>query len=339
MRDIALGKGSSCTIKERKRYVIIFAYDLKQKSDCYVGKDERWPDFFIVGAAKAGTTSLYTYLNDVPEVCMSTIKEPHFFSPNVLPESLFHAINTKEEYLKMFKVSPRHRTLGEASPTYLWDKDSAKAIHSKVPDAKIIMMLRDPILRAYSHYLHHVRIGWDKRSFDQAINDDFQSDSVNVWKVPNLYVTQGFYADQARRYFDLFDPANIKIIIFEEFVKDTRNHVAGVMRFLGLESAIPPIVGEVINPFLVSRNEFSAKLLDRLIKFSHAGKTRYKLTHIIPEGLIVKILSELLLKKSDQKPSISSGAREFLSELYRPQVKELETLLGRPLPWKISEVH
>jgi hypothetical protein len=300
-------------------------------------ENERWPDFFIVGAAKAGTTSLYTYLDDVPEVCMSLIKEPHFFSPNVDPESFFHTVRSKEEYLKMFKITPRHRTLGEASPSYLWDKDSPKLIHSTAPDAKIIMMLRDPISRAYSHYLHHVRIGWEKRNFHEAVREDFQSDSRNVWKVPNLYVAQGFYADQVNRYFDLFDSFSIKVIIFEEFVKDTRSHVLDVMKFLGLKSEPPQIVGEVINPFLVSRNEFSAELLNRLIKFSHAGKIRYKLTHIIPEGLIVKILSDLLLKKSDRKPSISFETRKFLTELYAPQVKELETLLGRTLPWTISD--
>jgi Sulfotransferase domain len=302
-------------------------------------ENKSWPDFLIVGAAKAGTTSLYTYLNNVPEVCMSLIKEPHFFSPNVFPESFFHTARSKEEYLKMFKRTPRHIILGEASPSYLWDKDSPKLIHSTVPDAKIIMMLRDPISRAYSHYLHHVRIGWEKRNFDEAVKGDLHSDSRNVWKVPNLYVSQGFYADQARRYFDLFGSENINVIIFEEFVKDTRSHVLDVMRFLGLESEPPPIVGEVINPYLVSRNGFSAEVLKKLIKFSHGGKIRYKLTHVIPEGLIVKILSDLLLKKSDKKPTMLPETREFLTELYGPQVNELETLLGRTLPWTISDGH
>src|SRR3954469_19217742 len=118
------------------------------------GASMRWPNLFIVGAAKAGTTSLWTALGELPEVFMSPLKEPHFFS-GVTPRrewaSHFPTVTTEAEYHQLFKGAGDARYLGDASTSYLWaGSRAAEAIRRHNPEARIIAMLRDPVDRAYS---------------------------------------------------------------------------------------------------------------------------------------------------------------------------------------------
>src|SRR5918911_2549475 len=91
--------------------------------------EEIWPNFFIVGAAKAGTTSLYYYLNEIPGICMSRIKEPYYFSPHYIQQYPGETVTNKEGYLRLFENANSCTAVGEASPSYLWDPDSPKLIH------------------------------------------------------------------------------------------------------------------------------------------------------------------------------------------------------------------
>ena len=125
-----------------------------------------WPNFFIVGAPRSGTTSLYEYLKEVPEVFMSPVKEPNFFNLSVENDLfLSKPIREKKKYLDLFKNVKDEKAIGEASPTYLWDPKTPKLIHEIIPDAKIIISLRDPVERTFSHYLMYFRNGIMKDSF------------------------------------------------------------------------------------------------------------------------------------------------------------------------------
>ena len=97
---------------------------------------ETWPNFFIVGAGKAGTSSLWIYLNQVPQVFMSPHKEPHFFSPTYLAPKIVQTFRNKNDYLNLFQDVRNEKAIGEASINYLLDPTSPKLIHEKVPHAK-----------------------------------------------------------------------------------------------------------------------------------------------------------------------------------------------------------
>ena len=129
---------------------------------------EKWPNFFIVGTAKAGTTSLYEYLKQVPMIFMSSRKEPYFFVNDVLNRDSSNPIRNRREYLNLFKNARNEVAIGESS-LYLWYPESAELIHKEVPDARIIIILRNPIERAYSHYLMLMRGGEEKMSFHEAL--------------------------------------------------------------------------------------------------------------------------------------------------------------------------
>ena len=107
---------------------------------------ERWPNFFIVGAPKAGTSSLYAYLNEIPGIFMSPKKEPNYFSENTIPnDHPIKPIRDKKKYLELFKGVKGEKIIGEASTSYLADPEAPKLIHEACPDAKILISLRDPV--------------------------------------------------------------------------------------------------------------------------------------------------------------------------------------------------
>src|SRR5918998_270191 len=151
--------------------------------------EEIWPNFFIVGAQKAATTSLYFYLREIPGVYMSPLKETFYFAPHAV-EKAFNAsdvIRDKKEYLRLFEKARGYSAIGEATPIYLWDPDSPKLIHQTVPRARIIMILRDPIERAYSNYLMRVRYSGVQSSFYDELMRDYRSQD-KLYGKSQLYV-------------------------------------------------------------------------------------------------------------------------------------------------------
>ena len=116
---------------------------------------EKWPNLFIVGAPKAGTTSLHEYFEKkIPGIFMSDVKEPYYFCKTLIPiDHYITPIRDKKKYLELFEKSKTEKIIGESSVWYLSDPDASSLIYQKVPNAKIIIMLRDPVERAFSHYL------------------------------------------------------------------------------------------------------------------------------------------------------------------------------------------
>jgi len=178
---------------------------------------KKWPNFFIVGAPRCGTTSLYEYLKNTSGVYMSPVKEPNYFSRSIIPDDyIFAPIRNEEQYLKLFSHVKDETAIGEASATYLADPEAPKLIHEKVPDTKIIAMLRNPTERAFSHFLYFQSIGFEKRSFREAINNNINKLDKTSGKD---YIDAGIYSHQIERYFDVFGKKNVKTILFNDFKK------------------------------------------------------------------------------------------------------------------------
>jgi len=126
---------------------------------------ERWPNFFLVGAPRCGTTSLYEYLRLTKGIYMSPTKEPNYFSAETIPDNFrFPPIRDKKKYLDLFAKANKEKAIGESTVTYLQDPRAPCLIHEVVPEAKIIIMLREPIQRTFSHYLYYQSFEFEKRS-------------------------------------------------------------------------------------------------------------------------------------------------------------------------------
>jgi hypothetical protein len=286
------------------------------------------PNFFIVGAVKAGTTSLHAYLRQHPQVFMPTFKEPHYFASfvEVRPEfdNFEPVLRDSREYQALFRGSEGRKAVGEASPSYLCDSHAALRIKSAIPNAKIIISLRNPVERAYSHYLMEYREGRETRPFREAVHVD-QARSEKGWGVSFEYVEKGLYAEQVERYLNAFGRSNVLVILFEDFIRKTPVVMEEVARFLDVDPALYPdsAFDGVHNPFDASRGPFAQWILRR--RWLRVWSRR-----LIPRPLRRAFRLRFLIMKT-KKPRLDEDTRRWLAELFAPDLQRLERLLGRDL--------
>jgi sulfotransferase family protein len=289
---------------------------------------EIWPNFFLVGAAKAGTTSIYTYLSQHPDVFFPVIKEPHFFTqvhPTPQLRFLIEAITKRSAYLRLYANADGHKVIGDASPSYLWHPEVPQRIRAQVPQANVAIILRDPIERAHSHYLMDYREGGQNRPFYEALLEDMNR-SEKGWGVSYLYYELGRYAEQVQRYLETFKAERVKVLMFEDFRRDPKATLYEIAAFLGLDP----------QPFAridTSRkyNSYAAPRNHVLRRLAGAKVSRILGNTIMPRRLGALIFEQIFLKSSP-KPPLDPRVHELLRTLYSPELDQLEKLLGRRLP-------
>lgn len=277
-----------------------------------------WPNLFVVGAAKAGTTSLWRYLGQHPEIFMSRLKEPHFFSGYRPP--IYPVVHDEAAYLRLFAAAAT-RLRGEASPSYLWSEAAATRIKRVSPDAKILIALRDPVERAHSLHAHVRRIGLERAGFAAAVAAELRSGSPPEG---SEYVARSRYAADVARYRDLFGE-NVRVILFEELVADVGRELAGVFAFLGVDPGVATrIEPEAHNAHAEPSGRLAALAL-------RSRRARVAARRLVPETLRGRIERRLL--QNVPRPQPDAATDELLTEVFAPDVAELGRLLGRPLPW------
>ena len=256
---------------------------------------------------------------------MSPREEPNYFSMSVNNNLIFLGkITDKKEYLNIFKDVKDEIAIGEATPSYLWDPQAPKLIHSVVPSAKIIILLRDPIERAYSHFLKEVSSGYTTHPFSDAIKRALKAPPDYSGRV----VECGLYYEQVKRYLDIFGKDQVKIIISEEFFADTRKTVQDVLKFLGVDLEAPTSLEKISSPTREPRGKISEKIIKSNIMRKIGRKIILKST--APTVIAV-------LGKKIKKPLMQDEAKKLLEEIYKDDIKKLENLLGRSLPWDIAK--
>jgi hypothetical protein len=297
------------------------------------GEHVIWPNFFIVGAANSGTTSMYAVLRQHPQVFLPALKEPHFFAqiqPSYEQRYLRTLINDQGNYLKLFHHAGGFRAIGEASPSYLWSREAPKRIRQKIPHAKIIVLLRDPVERAYSHYLMNVREGLEDLSLFEALQRDWTAEKKG-WSISHLYVELGLYADQVGRFIDTFGRDQVRIVMFDELTASMQNGksvIAETCEFLGLDSIPVPRLNASVaeNGFGVARWEWARRMAgSNLIR--RAGQLAVP-SSFGANHAIKRLVFQRYFVKAIPKPPIDQRAKEFLCSLYEPDVHCLEQLLG-----------
>jgi Sulfotransferase family len=288
-----------------------------------------WPNLFLVGAAKAGTTSVYDELVRHPAIFMSPVKEPHFFSrirPSPERADFFPHVSGQDEYIGLFEAVTDQQLVGEASTSYLWDPEAAERIRRVAPEARILIMLRDPVERAYSQYWNDVREGLERRSFPDALAEELQRSKPGAWGVTSLYIDCGRYAAQVERYRERFGD-RVLVTLFEEYVADRPAGVAAIQDFLGVGPADEPVADRRMNPSSLPRNVVSGRLLG-------SGRMRRLARATVPRALRARARAAML-KEVSPAPMVPE-ARELLADVFRPEVERLSGLLGRTPPWSLG---
>jgi hypothetical protein len=295
-------------------------------------KDIQKPDFFIVGAPKCGTTSMYEYLKQHPEIFMpEKIKEPHFFCTDF--ETPFY-IRDLNIYLAIFSDAINEKRIGEASVWYLYSRRAAQEIKKFCPLARIIIMLRNPVDTLYSLHSQFLFTGNENiTDFENAINAE--ADRKNGKRIPSSQYPVEFlfyrefvkYSEQVKRFLDIFPKKNILIIFFEEFKNDTARIYRETLRFLDVNEDFQPDF-KVYNPHKRAR----IKILKRFIEYPPwviRMLSKILLSESLRKNLFDK-LQDLSIIYEPRKP-MTRELRQRLQTEFIDEVAQLSSLIGRDL--------
>ena len=307
---------------------------------------QKLPNFFVVGAAKSGTTSLYEYMKMHPQIYMAPIKETHHFSTDIdnskfrpnyarslnkdlskfletdMQEGIFHAfVKERDQYDKLFKNVKDEKAIGEITNSYLYSQEAARNIFTRFPDAKVIMMLRNPIDRAFSHYLMDLRIGYETNDFMTALKKDMARDPKG-WGISNLYVEIGMYAEQVKRFIEIFPERQRRIYLFDDFKKDAGTVVKDMFTFLGVAPNVDIDYSQKFNPSFIPKNKLIGKL-------NTQKKIKDWLKGVLPKSVKSKFKKTFYTDKD--LPRITPAERKFLADIFRNDVMKLGKLLNRDL--------
>ena len=288
------------------------------------------PNFFIVGGPKCGTTALYTYLKNHPEIFMSRIKEPQFFAADIFCDQ--RTVQTLADYLSCFAAARNEKRIGEASTAYLGSRNAAQEIKAFNPNAQIIIALRNPVEVMYAEHSERVFCNVEHiRNFNAALDSGEQ----RTWRTgpfKNQKVIRLRYRDAARfsqqvgRYFDVFGRENVHVIIYDDFKLNPSNVYRQLLDFLQVSSG-SEIDHAVIN---ANRRVRSMAVQDFL---RHPPRHVRRFSQFIPRGLrsaLVGCLHKLNVVY-EPRPPMEQELRRRLQKEYEPEVEELSRLLDRDL--------
>lgn len=262
------------------------------------------PNLFIVGAMKAGTTSFVEMLAQHPDIYFSPVKEPHFFVKD-LPETMYAPsryfdldtyllnefpkplhiahLQTEEQYDKIFSLAPKEvKYLAEASTGYLHAPESATLIHQYNPDAKIIILTRDPLKRAYSHYKMNMGLGRVTESFETLIQSeiqDFNKNGKNPWN----HLGMSMYENDIARYTQLFGQ-QVLIIPFEKLIQHPKETKRQLIQFLAIGDF------DFVLPHENASKEIKYK---KLVQFLYNSGLKDLGSKILPKSLRKKVFKKL----------------------------------------------
>ena len=293
---------------------------------------QSWPTFLVIGAARAGTTALYTYLRQHPGVFMSPRKETNFFAfegerldyagPGA--DYVNNSVHDAAAYQQLFADAPPGAARGEASPLYLWSREAPARIHRHVPDVRLIAILRDPVEQVYSHFLYAKRQTLEPLDdFEQAMAAEEERARLR-WMPMFQYSSFPRYAEQLRRYYALFPAERIRVFTYEEFSDELPRVMADIFRFIGVDPGFVPDLGYRPNAGGVPKSG----LLQRLVMQPNA--LNRVVGRLLPEELKRRIRDAISDKNLD-RPDIPPRARAALLERLHGDIEDLQRLLGRDL--------
>ncbi|MDJ0532709.1 MAG: sulfotransferase [Xenococcaceae cyanobacterium MO_207.B15] len=292
------------------------------------------PNFLIIGAAKAGTTALYHYLQQHPQIYMSPHKEPRFFA--LEGESInfqgpgdktrFRFVTEMESYRALFEGVSQEIAIGEASPWYLYVPQAGERIKKHLPDVKLIVILREPVARAYSNFIHALREGLEPlEDFAQAMEAESERIRQN-WSYRWHYKQKGFYYGQIKHYFDLFDREQIKVYLYDDFINNPISLLQDIFRFLGVDDSFIPDLSSKHNVSGIPKNYVLDQFLIRDTRLKRV-LTRLVRSKTLREQLEKKLM-ELNLR---QKPPLKPEVRERFKQEYREDILKLQELIQKDL--------
>ena len=280
------------------------------------------PNFMIIGVAKAGTTSLYHYLDHHPQVFMCPDKGTNFFGyedardwrwieEGAAPSLQNFPVRSMQAYEAKFAGASNEIAIGEVSPQYFRCPTAAQRIHACIPHVKLVASLRNPAERAFSGFLMRTRRGEAVKGFKDELRPE------------SSHVRESFYYRRLKRFFDQFPRQQIKVYIFDEFKKDSGKVIADLFGFLGVDPSFIPDTSIKHNPAAVPK----VRILNRLF----FDPTLIRLTKaVLPQG-VQEMAKQIQQRNLKPAPKLPPDLRARLLDIYREDILQLERLLDKDL--------
>ena len=308
---------------------------------------DKAPNFFIVGAPKCGTSAMFHYLEEHPEVFMYPRKEPDFFAEDLkAPENRHgYSLSAWDTYLRLFKRAEDEAIIGEGTTWYLYSHDAASRIHAFNPDAKILIMLRNPADQMYSLHSQLVYMGVEKiSSFDDAVTGEAVADRAKHelayfpgYMPPTmsnkklLYKEIARFADQIQRYLDVFGRDQVHIVLHDDLKQDQAAVYHRVLEFLGVDTCFEPEFR------IVNRNKSRRFKSDAIQRFRLHPVNLWLVRTFLPARVrdesfraLAYAWGTLNTKYHPREPMGDTLRRELVAE-FAPEVRKLESVLDRDL--------
>lgn len=281
------------------------------------------PNLLVVGFPKCGTTSLFYYLKDHPDVYLPEEKELHYFTHNILEQnqkgpgdkksSGFH-VTSASQYLQLFNSATNEKIIGDFSPSYASYPECISKIKSELNNPKIIVLVRDPIERAFSNYLHLIRDQREKVSFSEAVKleeERFAEGYGDFWR---LKYNSSYY-EKIMKFKENFE--EVRVLVFEELIKNPKEEIKAIYRFLEIEDDfIPDNLGLKYN----EGGTYSKNILTRFLLQRNPIKDLIK--KLIPLNL-ADLKRKALSGFRKPKPKIDSETFEYLKGYFAEDVNKV----------------
>jgi Sulfotransferase family len=299
------------------------------------GADVRLPDFLIVGAEKCGTTSLYQYLKQHPDVYLPAKKELHYFAYDDIGKIardpggenvLTHACATREEYESYYRGTGAYAAVGEVSPSYFYFSHISERLQSELDDPKIIIMLRDPVKKAHSQYMHLVRDNREHLSFFDALMAEDQRIEAG-WGPLWRYTESSLYSSRVAKYLQVFGKDRVKIGFFEDLLRSPEAVINDLLEFIGVAPGGAIDTSRAYNRSGRPRSRLLADFLAKPNPVTAAAR------RWVPEHLRDRIKHAMLDLNTGRKDAIDDRSRAYLRQRFAGDVRELEQILGTRLNW------
>lgn len=299
------------------------------------------PSFLVVGAAKSGTTSLANYLRQHPEIFIPSSKEPSYFAlkgeelppsgpapASVLRGAIYNFCHTDwESYTALFRDVGSARAVGEASVRYLYFPKAPARIREVLPDVRIVILLRHPVSRLYSHYNMNRQVLLEPLELAEALAAEGDRIAAG-WGWDWHYRAVSRYSVQLERYFELFPRAQIAVFAHEEFSRDPLGVYRAVCRHIGVDDRFVP---DMSARGMVSSRPRNAALA-RFLWWPN--KTRFRLLRY-GRPLGAPLVDALKILNAAPVPKLDPEMRARLNDEFSDEIAAVETLLGRELPWRV----
>jgi len=294
------------------------------------------PKIIIGGASKSGTTALYYYLSQHPDICLSAKKELHYFSRPWLEKTingpgdrfvLAEVPNTFTEYLSYFSYCDRAKIAMDISPSYLFHYRSADEMKKQLDGIRIIFVLRNPAEKAFSQYMHLVGEGREKLDFDDAINKEGIRESAgysDMW----LYRKSGMYSDAIQYFKQTFGESNLRVFYYEEFLNDPEFVLREICEFSGVDDQF-----NFMPIYNANRSSLPKSAL--LAKAIAPNAFTYILRRMVPQGVGRGVRKWLKDLNAGENRTLSDSSRAALMSVFAEDIRKVELLVGRKSGWLV----